>query len=148
MLAILATVLVTAAGGCGASNATVSGKVYYNGEPLKCGNVTFVSTDGKPSVSTRINEDGTYKFANVPSGNVKICVETESLNPEKIRGRPKYSPPPGQKAPEGLSDNPSDMTGRYRPIPEHFGDPEKSGLTLEVKRGNVQHDIKLEGSIK
>src|SRR5688572_10066181 len=89
------------ANGCGRSSAKVSGQVFYNGELLKGGNVTFVSTEGKPSVSTHINEDGTYTLERAPTGKVKICVETESLNPKKTKAK-QYSAPEGQKAPEGL----------------------------------------------
>jgi hypothetical protein len=140
------TVLVLALG-CSRPSAKVSGKVYYNGKVLRCGNVTFISTEGKQSVSTRINEDGTYTLPTAPTGNVKICVETESLNPKRLRGL-KYSPPAGQKAPEGFESATTDIYQRYTWIPEHYADPEKSGLTYVVKSSTHEYDIKLEGEAR
>src|SRR5262249_31093571 len=130
--------------GCGTRTATVSGKVDYNGKLLKGGDVTFVSTTGKPSRSTRIKEDGTYTISDVPVGKVKICVDTQSLNPGgKIRA-PKYKPPPGQTAPGGLgSDNTEDMAKRFMPIPQQYSNPDKTDLTFEVKSGSNEHDIHL-----
>src|SRR3954471_22605789 len=78
--------------GCGESTADVSGKVTYQTKPLKGGNITFISQSGKQSISTTINEDGSYKASKVPSGEVKICVETETLNPGKRAKTPKYTP--------------------------------------------------------
>jgi hypothetical protein len=129
--------------GCG-DTATVSGKVFYKGVPLKGGNVTFVSTEGKPSVSASIKDDGSYTLEKVPAGTVTICVETESLNPARKTGARKYSPPPGQKAPEGLeSGNTADTAKRYVWIPPQYADPAKSDLTYTVVGGSQTKDIEL-----
>jgi len=128
--------------GCGSGTATVSGKVSYNGKVLKGGNVTFVSSEGKPTVSTSIKEDGTYTLV-VPVGPGKICVETQSLNPAGKSKSMKYSPPPGQQAPEGLGGGSSaDTAKRYIPIPERFSNPETSELTYDIK-GSQEHNIDL-----
>src|SRR5436309_829807 len=55
-------VLLAVAAGCGSGVGSVSGKVFYQGKLVKGGNVTFVSTEGKPSKSTSINEDGSYSL--------------------------------------------------------------------------------------
>ena len=66
------------------------------------------------------------------------------MNPKNGNAQ-SYSPPPGQKAPEGLaSENTADMAKRYTWIPELYADPDKTTLTIEVKRGSHEHDIKLE----
>jgi hypothetical protein len=138
-------VLLAPLGLCGCrSSATVSGKVSYNGVPLKGGNVTFVNSAGKPSVSTAIKEDGSYTLAKVPVGTVKIAVETASLNrPRKVQG-PSYRPPPGQTAPGGFAaSNAVDVTRLFVAIPAHYADPEKSGLTCTVKGGKQDHPIDL-----
>lgn len=129
--------------GCGGGTATVSGKVYYKGNLLKGGNVTFVSP-GNPTVVAAINEDGSYTAKGVPAGAVKICVETKSLNPAGQPKAPKYGPPPGVESPGGY--NPSggpDQGKRYVPIPESYSDPDQTDLTLQVTGGSMSHDIQL-----
>jgi hypothetical protein len=124
--------------------ATVSGKVLYKGVPLKGGNVTFASTEGRRSVATSINEDGTYTIQKVPAGAVTICVETESLNPALKRTARKYSPPPGQKAPGGFgSGNTEDTAKRFVPIPPQYAEPESSDLKYTVASGTQTKDIEL-----
>jgi hypothetical protein len=140
-LVLLALVALT---GCGGSTSTVKGKVSYNGKLLKGGNVTFISTtSGKPSVSAPIMEDGTYLATGVPTGKVKICVETLSLNPAGKRTFPNYKPPGGQKAPGGLASSPEDMSKRYVEIPSAYSDADKTTLTCEVKGGTTEHNIEL-----
>src|SRR5262245_12688033 len=89
-------ILVVSVGlsGCGGATGNISGKVSYKGAVLKGGSLTFVSSDKKPSVSTQINEDGTYTATRVPAGVVKVCVSTEALNPTKKAKVPKYNAPP------------------------------------------------------
>jgi len=131
--------------GCGNQTATVTGKVTYNGRLLKGGSVTYVSTEGKPSISGSISEDGSYTLVKVPVGLVKICVDTESLNPANIPKAPmKYGPPAGQSAPEGFSSGDADTAKkRFVKIPETYGKEETTTLTYSVTPGDQQHDIDL-----
>jgi len=130
--------------GCGSSTAKVSGKVYYNGTLLKGGNVTFISSEGKPTVSAAIQADGTYTLPRAPTGKVKICVDTSSLNPATKTNAPKYGPPAGFEAPRGRkSGNAADTADRYTWVPAHYADPDSSDLAYEVKGGNQEHDIQL-----
>ena len=100
--------------GCGRSPRTVSGKVSYQGKNLKGGSVAFVSTEGLPSGTGTINEDGTYEIRDVKSGKYRIAVDTESLLPSREanpygKGSMKMpnkeespsGPPPGAQIPEG-----------------------------------------------
>lgn len=128
--------------GC-SSSGTVSGKVSYKGTPLKGGSVTFISSPGKPSASTQINEDGSYTVAQVPAGAVKICVDTQMLNPAGKAKAPKYSPPPGMQSPYPVSGDTADPGKRYMPIPADYADPEKTTLTLTVKGGRQDFNIDL-----
>jgi len=129
--------------GCSGGTGTVSGKVYYDGKPLKGGNVTFIST-GKPSISTKINEDGSYQTEAISVGTVKICVETESWNPRGKTMGGMNKPPPGQTSPAAPSGSGADMLKRYVPIPVIYSDPEKTPLTYTVTRGSQTHEIKLD----
>ena len=132
------------AAGCGAATGAVSGKVSYKDKLLKGGNVTFVSLEGKPSASTSIKEDGTYSIPNAPTGKVKICVETESLNPAGKIKAPRYSPPPGAQAPAGFdTGDPADMAKRFVAIPGRYANPDTTDLAYEVKGGSAEYNIEL-----
>jgi len=130
--------------GCGGGTGTLSGKVYYDGKPLKGGNMTFICT-GKPSISTKINEDGSYQTEGISAGPVKICVETESWNPRGKTMGGMNKPPPGQTSPAtGPKSSGAEMLKRYVWIPPIYADPDQTPLTYTVTRGNQTHDVKLE----
>ena len=142
---VLALVAPIAATGCSFSGkGTVSGKVYYKKTLLKGGNVTFFSTEGKPSLSTSIAEDGSYKLEKVPTGEVTICVETKSLKLQPgATPPPKYSAPPG--APAGYTPpNVADRSKNFVPIDEKYATPEDSGKKYTVKSGSQEYNIELD----
>ena len=127
--------------GCGDSTSDVSGKVTYQGKPLKGGSITFVAQRG--SVSGSIKEDGSYSIAKVPTGDVKICVDTEALNPGKKSKAPKITPPAGQSAPEGTYGGGDDPTKKYMKIPEKYASPDTTDLTVKVESGKLEHNLEL-----
>jgi hypothetical protein len=140
MLLVLAALIGMC--GCGPATGTVSGTVTYKGTKLKGGNVTFVSTEGKPSKVASIQPDGTYVIG-VPAGAVKICIETESLNPGGVRSKfPKNEPPPGQKSPYGKRKE--DNADLYVEIPDTYAQPETTKLTYTVTSGKQEHNITLD----
>ncbi|HKI34900.1 MAG TPA: carboxypeptidase-like regulatory domain-containing protein [Gemmataceae bacterium] len=135
-----------AAVGCGKAKCTVSGKVLFKNAPLKGGTVTFVNDDGNTQVSP-IAEDGSYTIRNIHPGAVQIAVETASMKPPEGRNAKKYTYQ-APKPPEGQEDNsgykPKDITEharRYVPIPTKYDQPENSGLTFTVQRGEQSYDI-------
>jgi len=134
------------ASGCSRGTGTVTGKVTFKGKTLKAGNIAFVSsTPGVQSKSTTIDTEGNYKIENMPTGEVTITVETESINPAGKMAAPRYKPPPGQKAPEGFEtgDPPAEAAKRYVWIPPKYADWQKSGLKYEVKPGSQEYNIEL-----
>jgi hypothetical protein len=137
-------VVALTATGCGKSTGSIKGTVSFNGVPLKGGNVTFISKDGKArSATASINEDGTYEALRVPKGDVKIIVETESLNP-KNKGTFSYSPPKDQGG--GTNYNPQgsqDLSKRYVQIPTRFSEEDTTPLELKVTGGAQEHPIDL-----
>ena len=138
-LVMLAAVVLA---GCSGGKGTVTGKVSYKGTMLKGGNIVFMSTAGKQSISCRINEDGTYKAEGVPAGPVKILVETASIKPQPQQGPRSYSPPPGQKA-EGYQTGMADTSKNYVEIPAMYNDPDKTDQTYTVTTGKQEKNIEL-----
>jgi hypothetical protein len=142
-LLCLCAILLTA--GCGGKGA-VSGKVLYQGKPVPAGTVSFV-LEGGGVVSSLIGEDGSYTIQNVPSGTVKITVETASARPPSAQeGRGPKAP----KAPEFMmkyskekDPKAAERGKRYVPIPEQYSDPARSNLTYVVKSGKQEHDIDM-----
>jgi hypothetical protein len=133
--------------GCGGGRGTVTGKVYMGPIPLKGGTVTFISTKGYGTASGAIEEDGSYKIERAPLGDVKIVVETESLNPKKLPKIFTYAPPQGQSMEGGgvgpKQPNREEMARRYMLIPQNNSSEETTELTYTVTRGNQEHNITL-----
>lgn len=127
--------------GCGSTPGTVTGKVYFKDQPLKGGNVTFLTADKKVSQMAKIGEDGSYTIDKIPAGPVKIGVETKSL--KQSASVPRYSPPPGMSSPNKTGGDPKEILKRYVAIPEKYADPLESGLEYTVQSGNQPWDIKL-----
>lgn len=144
-MGLLVWIALLAASGCGPSFGSVSGKVLSNGKPLKGGNVTFVSGEGIASVAVPIAEDGSYRIDKIQVGEVKVCVETQSLNPARMARAPSYQPPPGMTAPGGYM--PTDRTAlarRFVAIPEKYAETQTTPLKYTVQSGSQQYDITLE----
>jgi hypothetical protein len=165
LFALVVGLAMMALMGCAPSTGTVSGKVTYNGAPLKGGTVALIPEGTGMSFSTTINEDGTYSIPQVEGGKYKVCVETETLKPGATQRGPTYggkslsqkmggkdlkdiknAPPPDAKLPEGYKmTGPGDaleMAKRYVQIPATYGQPDTTTLHVEV-RGNTTYDIPL-----
>jgi len=110
--------------GCG-SHPYVAGKVTYKDKNLTYGTVSFVGSDGKKQAASILG-DGSYKLVEPPLGTVKVCVEAKpiKLNLGKDKDKKAQKDPPS-------------------PIPAHYADPAKSGLTTEIKEGANTYDIEL-----
>jgi hypothetical protein len=78
----------------------VSGKVSYKDQPVTAGNISFHAqqADGTPGPQHTfpINPDGTYSGYDLPPGDMKVTIETESAN--KDRKMPVYGGRPGAGA--------------------------------------------------
>ncbi len=119
-------VLIAVLSGCGDSGPKkypISGVVSYNGRPLPTGTVMFVPEEGGPPAVSTIGADGSYRLEAV-AGRHRVGVTAV--------------PPP----PPGANET------NYRPqqplIPDKFGRPDTSGVSVEVKPDeDNQIDIKL-----
>ena len=81
--------------------------MIFDGKPLGGGTITFVSVkDSMYRMTAMIHADGHFSAINVPTGDVKVGVETETA---------KIGNPAG-----------------YVKIPAKYADPQTSGLTATI----------------
>jgi hypothetical protein len=138
--AVLFSALVLAMAGCGGNDSTLTGQVTYQGQPVIFGAVIVHCADGIGR-SSSIGPDGKYAVGNLPTGPVKITVESPELpDPAARRPRPPRSEGPAETPPEY---KPLDRSKWVR-LPDKFADPDKSGLTTTLKRGTNRLDIPLQ----
>jgi hypothetical protein len=142
--------------GCGSKTANVHGKVIFNDQPVKGGQLTFYSTDDpkvNPSIAI-INEDGTYNVDDVHVGKVTATVETRGLNPDTKRRKKTGPMKPKPEMPEAVRKQVEEreakanasrpkLSGKYIAIPEKFADSEKSGLSYDIRSGTNEITVEL-----
>lgn len=130
---------VALAAGCGQPGSRVKGRVTHNGKPVVWGSVTLIASDNQP-YSALLETDGSFALDGVPAGKAKVGVVSD--NPDKTLtppggedGRPvKQSPAP---------DRPKPAKGAWFPLPDKFGDPMTSGVSVTVTRGqSLEIDLK------
>lgn len=107
---LLATGVAVACAGCGKEEvphdrAVASGVVTFEGKPLPAGTIGFESVTGPVRTSASI-QDGTFKTDRAPLGDVLVTVDTTTIQV----GNP----------------------AKYVPIPEHYMDPQTSGLKATI----------------
>jgi hypothetical protein len=130
--------------GCGrSSQATVTGKVTYKGQPVKGGDIALIPDTGGIVRST-IEPDGSYTITKAPLGSAKVTVDTKALRP--VSPKAMKGPYANAKAPQEVL--PKSAKGgdasHYVAIPPRYADPEKSGLSVEVKNGKNEQNIDLQ----
>lgn len=144
----MAFLVVFACAGCQRGNpgGELAGQVTIDGEPVRGGNVIIANDDGTIIQIGRIGDDGRYSVAEPPLGDVKIAVQTSQFKGFK-----------GTTASNGAEDtqgrgsggmivpDPKTLGMTYVWVPEQYEDYNTSGLTLKIKRGKLEHDIKLTG---
>jgi hypothetical protein len=129
-------IVVLAAAGCGPGSADVTGKVTYKGKPVVCGAVVIVGADGLPK-SGLIQPDGTFRVEAVRVGPARVAVTSPppasaaSTRPKARGGRDaggdgEKTPPP--QAPPADPE----VVKNWVSLPEKYGDPTQSGLTIDV----------------
>jgi hypothetical protein len=132
--------------GCGKRQATVTGKVTFNGQHLTAGTVAFVGS-GRTGSGT-IKSDGTYAVMDAPIGEVTITVQTppppqggmggmmggKTKRPPGVPEMPKEMRPPGDEG---------DKDVRIVPAPEKYNTVEKSPLKYTVQPGSQDYNIEL-----
>jgi hypothetical protein len=148
--------------GCGENDATLTGRVLYNGRPVTGGWLTFRPADGRKNTRTvLIDENGIYA-APLPAGEVRIAVDNREWERPAARAAAGVTPalPTGLKLPPGVNapppgrlkpaesgrapeDGPPKHRGTYVAIPKKYYDVDTSGLAHTVKSGSHPYDIEL-----
>lgn len=127
--------LALTSGGCrrGPEIVSVSGKVTFNGQPLKFGSVTFQPQKGQPARG-EIQSDGTFTLSTFKPGDGAV------VGPHKVRVACYES----QRAPANTGGGEQSLGKLLIPVKYTFFD--QSGLTAEVKPSdNAPFLIELKG---
>ena len=143
---IVALAVLPALTGC-STKATLTGKVSYKGRTVTSGSVIVLNDDGTAE-SGVIHPDGTYVVEGVKKGHVRLGVFSPNpaharsiLNPEDNRS--KAMPKGGKSAAKPAKPAPKLAPADWFPIPLELGDPEKSGLSCDVDRGQFEFNIDI-----
>jgi hypothetical protein len=128
-LGLVGAVVLAVLSGCpGPNTGTLEGNVSLDGEAITFGTVAVLGADGRVD-SAMIRSDGTYTLEKAPVGDVVITVQTYPLPPQ-------VQPPdaPGGGKPSAL---------RYVPIPDRYGDVQRSPLRWTVQPGRQTFNLDL-----
>lgn len=135
---LLALVAIAGCGGDG-GKVSITGTVEMDGKPLGEATVGFLSENGSSMSSAATGSDGKF-FAKVAPGMNKVTVS---------KADPAAAPPPPMKEEDTLSPVDTELAKmRTAPkpkdtVPERFGDPNKSGLRYEIRKGMEPMDISI-----
>lgn len=155
--------LVLVLSGCGGGTSKVRGKVTHKGKPVVWGTVTLVGQDGIYRDGD-IDLNGNYEIADVPTGPVKIAVNSPNPDTDRGRGGGRGVKGGGGKAVKGggakdalpdprgefldgkekaADERPKPPPGAWFALPAQAGDPQTSGLTGDVKGSETVIDIEV-----
>lgn len=144
-----AAALIALAGivGCNSSPAkgNVTGKVTLNNSPVTSGRITFHHENGKDAATALLNPDGAYSVTDVPTGEVKVTVESLPFaqfgNKSQVprAGGSKMVDPTGKMT----GADPLAGGGKFVPIPQKYQRPATTDLKYTVKRGDNEINIDL-----
>ncbi len=129
MSCLIVCLAVTAAGCGGPYNASVSGDVMLDGQPVSTGGIAFIPTAGGPTAYAQIDSSGHYqiytgKEEGLPAGNYGVTIVSREP-PATDRSKLGGPPPPGKAI-----------------TPEWYADAKQTPLKFDVKPG--KNEIKLE----
>jgi hypothetical protein len=116
--------------GCGGPyNASVTGEVVLDGQPVPTGGIAFIPTAGGPTAYAQVDSSGHYEVRTgneegLPAGNYGVTVVSREP-PASDRSKLGGPPPPGKAI-----------------TPEWYADAKQTPLKFDVKPG--KNEIKLE----
>jgi hypothetical protein len=129
------------------------------------GKIVFMSVEGGGTAKGAegpIDDNGSFSVSKVPVGQVMVGIianKPPAMPPMMGGGgRPGGGGPPGGKVGSVPADLPPEAqaaasgtrvdASKFTKIPEIYGSPEKSGLTLEVKAGSQEYPVPLKSNKK
>jgi hypothetical protein len=139
MITILRTgffLVIAITAGCGSGAIDITGKVTYKDKPIVYGTVILVDSSSLPR-SGVLQPDGSFKIVGIMPGTAKVAVSSPSPpGSEQPKAKKNFGrdaddddkPPPPSVPPA----SPEVIAG-WVALPEKYGDPAKSEMTVEVK---------------
>ncbi|MCS7237827.1 MAG: carboxypeptidase-like regulatory domain-containing protein [Thermoguttaceae bacterium] len=130
--AYLAFVVLGCGGGSGRSTVTVTGQVLLDGSPVPGATVMFTGPQGASPVTATTDSSGNFRIEAVPGPNGVAVSKVEAGGGA---GEAELAPAEGTEA-----------APRKSLLPEKYGNPKTSGITIEVKPGMAPVKIELKSS--
>ena len=144
------TLLLAAAAGCDAPRSRLHGTITHLGKPLAGAVVTFFGVDNM-TYSATTGPDGAYAVERVPRGKVRVSVQVDAPRP-----RPRPDPVPGKGGANPAQAEDAAKAGRLPDppppskaapaagaLPAKYGDPNTSGLAVELKDADQEWSVDL-----
>jgi hypothetical protein len=140
LAAVLCSTLLT---GCGSGGRTVTGTVKYQGKPVVFGSVVMIGSNGV-SKSGVIQPDGTFKIEGVVGKSPKIAVSSPPPPGVKVATHTGGRDAVDSEKPQPAAAEPvnPEIVKNWFPIPSVYGDPNSSGLAIEIQGDKVDIDLK------
>lgn len=141
--AVVVSLVLLASAGCGQSVGQVSGQVLIDGKPLPAGRVT-IQPEGGTSVSAELDGEGRFSVT-LPVGEATASVDNREWAPRQNHGivAPPNLPDEVRQRLPAPSPTAPKVDPRYVPIPAKYYQMESAGLSLTVKPGAQQWEMKL-----
>jgi hypothetical protein len=139
--------LVVLSIGCGGSSSTpgkLTGSVTLDNAAIT-GGIVYIHTKGGATAHAPISLSGTYTATDLPVGEWKVTVDTESLNPDqKAKSKGQY----GKKGamgptPQGAK---TEKLGTYVAIPKIYQDEKTTPLVANVTAGTSTFNISMKSN--
>ena len=148
-LLALAGVLFMCAGCSSKTTGVVKGQVVFFDKKLTAGTVAFEAQDGKRVGSGNIDFNGNYTVNDAPVGPCRVTVRVPQVGMIPPGMRAAAKPPgnmPPMKPPGGEADVPTPSLidpSKIVQVPGKYANPETSGLTFTVEKGEQTYNITL-----
>jgi len=128
--------------------ATVKGAVTWGGQPLKMGNVVFVSADNQGGQGSGvIDANGNYTVNDAPVGDDKVYISLPPRPMGPVGGMP--AAPPGMAMPADKQPNAAGGMGSTNPqdypstLPDKYKSAKDTDVTFKVEKGQNTFNITL-----